>query len=145
MLLLFMLAVGAAVAQHNFYTYLNDQIVDDVAISQAWAIRVGNGFAFLFKTTLVAAIAIAFCQRFWYSVRQKAVRIGSLDAMFSVLGDPLQFLNRDLLSKTKLLCAVAAVAWVVPISAIFSPGALTGRTLVVSLNGSHLLCFHRRQ
>ena len=52
--------------------------------------------------------------------------MGAIDVMFKILGDPLQFLNVDLIFKTKLLFLFAILSYIVPIATILSPGALTG-------------------
>jgi len=131
-----LLAVLAAIGHHLFYVYLDGKQVSQVKIPQAWVIRVGTAFAYLFKASLVAAVGIAFCQRFWYSARRSSLQIRSLDAMFGVLINPLKFFNADLLLRTKVLFIMAVIAWILPIAAIFSPGAMTGfhrvRSVVIS-------------
>jgi|SRR5271163_222859 len=93
-----------------------------------------------FKASLVAAVAIAFWQRFWYSARRTALQIQSLDAMFGVLVNPLKFFNADLILRTKVLFIMAVIAWILPIAAIFSPGAMTGIHPLRSLfNGSNFV------
>jgi hypothetical protein len=126
MILFFAVGVLAAVSQHIFYDYLNGKQSENVPIRQSWAIQVGNGLAFLFKTSLVAAVGVAYCQRFWFSVRQKAISIRTIDAIFGILQNPTHFVNKELVLKLKLLSLLAAICWLLPISAIFSPGALTG-------------------
>lgn len=133
MLLLFIAAIVAAIGHHCFYTWLDGREVDTVAISQAWIVRVGNTFAFVFKGVLVAGVGIAFCQRFWFAVRRESIRVNSLDAMFGVLGNPINFFNKDLLLKTKVLFIIAVVCWLLPLSAIFAPGALTSTPIIILL------------
>ena len=87
MSLLLFLALCAAVGQHRWYNYLDDRAVHQVPIDQSWAIRVGTALAFLFKATAAAAVGIAFCQGFWFSVRRNAFRVNSLDAMFRRFDD----------------------------------------------------------
>lgn len=130
MVCLLVLAAATAIGQHCFYNYLNLKQVANVAIPQTWVIRVGNGFAFLFKSLLVAAIGIAFYQRFWYSSQRVALQLKSVDAIFGVLKDPFKFFNVDLVLRTKVLFILALIAWILPITAIFAPGALTGLTPV---------------
>jgi hypothetical protein len=126
MLLLLALATATAVGQHFFYNYLNLKQVANVGIPQTWVIRVGNGFAFLFKALLVAAVGIAFYQRFWYSSSRVSLQLKSVDAIFGVLKDPFNFFNADLVLRTKVLFILALIAWALPITAIFAPGALFG-------------------
>ena len=124
--LLFLAAV-TAFSQHSYYNYLNNREINQVPFSQSWATRIGNAFAFLFKTCLVSEVGVAFCQGFWHVVRRRAIRLGGLDAMFGVLKDPLKFTNTDLVLRGKTLFVLAVISWILPITAILSPGALTGQ------------------
>lgn len=126
MLGLLLLALFAAIGHHLFYLYLDNREIDEAGIPQTWAIRIGNAFAYLFKTALVAALAVAYAQGFWFFVRRKSFAISSLDHYFGVLSNPLLFLKADLLRNTSLLFGLAAVSWLLPISAVFAPGTLTG-------------------
>jgi len=123
---LLLLAVLVAVGHHLFYVYLDGRELNEVVLPQTWVIRVGNAFAFLFKLSLVSAIGVAYAQGFWFFVRRKDIEIRSLDAMFGVLYNPALFLNLDLFYKTTWLSGLAAISWILPITAVFSPGALTG-------------------
>jgi len=134
MLGLLVLALFAAIGHHLFYSFLDNCEIDKAAIPQTWAIRIGNAFAYLFKTVLVAAVAKAYAQGFWFFVRRKSFEIGSLDNFFGILYNPLLFYNADFLQKTTLLFGLAAVSWLLPISAVFAPGSLTGRYLAIRIS-----------
>src|SRR5438477_4415400 len=121
------IGVGTAV-EHFFYHYLDGKAVDNLSISQTWVIRVGTACEFLFKSVLVASVGTAFAQEFWFIIRRKALDINCIDKVFSVLRNPLSFFSTSFISKTPLLFVTAIVCWYIPISAIFSPGALTGTT-----------------
>lgn len=124
MLGLLAIAIATAAGHHAFYDYLDGREVNHVSVSQSWVIRIGTAFAFLFKASLVPAIGVAFCQGFWYAVRRN--RVAGLDAMFGVLQNPFNLFDGDLLFRNKRLVVLALICWLLPISAIFSPGALTG-------------------
>lgn len=126
-----LLSIGllTAIGHHRFYSYLNNRQVED-SVPQAWAIRIGNAFAYLFKTALVASVAVAYAQGFWFFVRRKSLAIGSLDKYFGVLYNPLSFFNTDLLQQTTLLFGLAMVSWLLPLAAVLSPGTLTGYSLL---------------
>jgi hypothetical protein len=119
-------AAGVAVGQHFFYNYLNDSAVQLVPVPQTWVVRLGTAFAFAFKTLLVGAVGIIYAQVLYFIVQRTAVRLDSLEALFGVLNNPLLFLNRDLIQRTTLLFGIAVVSWLVPLSAVVAPGALTG-------------------
>jgi hypothetical protein len=121
-----LLACLTAIGHHLFYVYLDFKQVSEVPIPQSWVIRIGTAFAFLFKASLVPAVGIEFYQRFWYSAKRSALEVASLDAMVGVLGNPLNFLNPELLLKTKALFVMAVIVWILPLAAIFAPGAMTG-------------------
>src|SRR5271170_729116 len=125
MLCLLFLGLLTAVGHHLFYLSLEDREIEEAAVTQNWVIRIGNTFAYLFKTWLSSAVALAYAQGFWYFVRRRSFEIGLLDRLFGVLYNPLSFLSKDLFQKTFLLCGLAAVAWLLPLSAVFAPGALT--------------------
>ena len=129
MLVLLTTGLLAAIGHHRFYSYLNNRPIEG-SVPQTWAIRVGNAFAYLFKTTLVAAVAIAYAQGFWFFVRRQSLEIGSVDKYFGVLSNPLSFFNRDLLLRTSLLFGLAMASWLLPLTAVFVPGTLTGYFLL---------------
>jgi hypothetical protein len=112
-------AALSALGQHTFYNYLHNReiSINQAPFSQSWAIRV-------------------FCHAFWHVVRQKAIRLGGLEAMFGVLNDPLKFTNRDLLFQAKTLFVLAVISWVLPIAAILSRGALTGMIPTALISGA---------
>jgi hypothetical protein len=101
MIFLFIVGVLAAVGQHCFYSYLNGREVDEFVITQTWVIRIGIAFGYLFNYAVIAAVGIAFCHRFWFSVRRGAFSVGAIDSIFNVLDDPLQFSISTLFSKRK--------------------------------------------
>jgi hypothetical protein len=123
---LLLVGILSAICHHLFYSYLNNEAVDEAAVGQIWAIRIGTALAYLFKTVLVAAIAVIYVQGFWFIVSRNSFEIGSLDNFFSLLTNPLLFYNRSLYEKASLLFALAIVSWLLPISALFAPGSLTG-------------------
>jgi hypothetical protein len=132
MFILLLIAILVAGGQHFYYNYLNGRSVNNVPVSQSWIIRGGTAFAFLFKTCLTMAVGVSFCQSFWFLIRRTTLEVGSLDAIFVLLQSPLSFFVGDLWVRAKLLLLVALIAWLVPISAVLSPGALTGSTFANS-------------
>jgi hypothetical protein len=129
LLLMFsMLLIGTltAIGHAQVYQFLDGRSIEEVPISQAWIIRAGIGFAFLFKTVLVVAVGTVFCQVFWFMIRRDALQVGTIDACFGVLQNPLHVFNRELWKKRLALIILATIAWCIPLAAIFSPGTLTG-------------------
>lgn len=125
MIILLLLGILTALAQHFFFSYVSGRQPQEFIIPQDWVIRIGTALAFLFKTSLVAIVGIVFCQRSWFSFQQQAISVGGIDAIFGILRDPLKFFVKDLL-KVKVVLLLALISWLLPLSAIFSTASLTG-------------------
>src|SRR5438046_665100 len=87
----------------NHQLLSDDHQPQQVTIEQIEVIRIGTALAFLFKTSLVASIGIAFCQRSWFSFQRDAISVDGIDAIFGILRDPLKFFVADMLVRTKVL------------------------------------------
>ncbi|CBF83110.1 hypothetical protein AN3244.2 [Aspergillus nidulans FGSC A4] len=114
-----MLSVG-----HHFYYRSFDQTLVDSRNQQAWAIRIGTGFAFLVKSCLVSAVGVAAVQETWATLRRKSVKLSGIDSMFAVLDSPLAFFTPDLWLYAKTLTALAIISWLIPLTAIITPSTL---------------------
>jgi hypothetical protein len=125
---LLLLGIVSATCHHLFYTSLNNRAVDEGVIDQTWAIRIGTGLAYVFKTALVATITIVYAQAFWFVVRGNLFEIGSIDNFFGLLTNPLLFYSKGFFGRAGLLFALAMVAWLLPISTLIAPAALTSTT-----------------
>lgn len=106
----FLSGVLLIVGHHVYYNSLNGTPVKS-ATQQTWAIRIGTGLAFLIKALFVAAIGIAVAQQAWSTLRRKGVSLRGIDAMFSVLGNPIAFLVPDMWIGAKTLTLLAIVSW----------------------------------
>jgi hypothetical protein len=110
MVVLYLCGLALSVGHHLYYNSLDNTLVKS-AEQQTWAIRIGTGFAFVVKTLLVAAIGIAAVQQIWATLRRKSVNLRGIDAMFSVLSDPLTFFVPDMWMCAKTLTLLAIVSW----------------------------------
>jgi hypothetical protein len=126
-----LLAAGtiAALGQDLFYSRVKGKHVDDVSISQDWVIRIGTTLGFIFQTVLVAAIGEAYRHRFWFGIRRKPLSIKALDTIGGLTLNPLNFFNKEIWKKTKLLLIIASFNYLIPVAMVFSPGALTGNLI----------------
>lgn len=125
MVILWVGALATALGQHFFYISIDGSEIHS-GLSQAWVVRLGVAFGFIFKTLLVGAVSVIYAQALWFWVQRRAIRVESLDAIFGVLNNPTLFFNRELIQKTPFLFSVALISWTIPISAVIAPGALTG-------------------
>ncbi|CAN9173861.1 unnamed protein product [Alternaria alternata] len=140
MLSLFIAGIALAVGHHCYYRSLAGTKVmpTDIAASawdidrQEWKIRFGTAFAFLAKTCLATSIAIAYTQHIWATCREKAYSISGLDAMFNATSDVLAFASADLTLRSKVAALLAALVWLLPLSALITPATLTIVPVLVS-------------
>lgn len=120
---LFLLGLGAAIGHHFFLHSLNDTKVND----QVWINRLSLALAFVVKASLAAAVAIAYAQKLWYSLYRvpNGVSVNGIDALFTVLESPLQFGVWDMWRSAPIAAIMALVIWLLPLTALVSPTALT--------------------
>jgi hypothetical protein len=76
-------------------------------------IWVGTGLNNLTLFLLNSANGIALTQAIWFTVRRRALTVGSLDNLFGLLTDFNGFVNLELLKKAKLTIALAFIFWYV--------------------------------
>jgi hypothetical protein len=107
---LYLCGLLLSVGHHLYYNRLDNTLVKSVE-QQTWAIRIGTGFAFVVKTLFVAAIGIAAVQQIWTTLRRKSVNLRGIDAMFSVLNNPMAFLVPDMWICAKTLTLLATISW----------------------------------
>jgi hypothetical protein len=119
MLGLLVSGVGLALGHYFYYESLDGTIVippksrydlDD----QEWHARFGTALAFWVKTCFAAAVAIAYKQSAWLSMRSKAHSISGLDSMFSGTTDILAYFSLDFMLHAKVAALIAGVTWYVP-------------------------------
>ena len=104
------LGVGFALAHHSFYNSRDGTSVVDT-IQQEWYIRVGTYFAYLVTFALGVAIATAYTQQFWYSVRARSVTVEEVDSLFVFLVNVMPFLDIRLWRGNLMLVFIAAIKW----------------------------------
>ncbi|OQE22468.1 hypothetical protein PENSTE_c010G08634 [Penicillium steckii] len=121
---LFLCGLSFSVGHHVYYKSLDDTLVKSTE-EQTWALRIGTGFAFVVKTLLVAAIGIAAVQQIWATLRRKSVNLRGIDAMFSILNDPLAFFAPDMWLCAKTLTLLAIISWLIPLTALITPATLS--------------------
>ncbi|KAJ7822708.1 hypothetical protein B0H13DRAFT_2291391 [Mycena leptocephala] len=90
---------------------------------------VGTVFIFLVKLCLSQSISKAFDQRLWHTVRRSALKLGGLDALFSVLNDPMALLDFEMVWHAKIAAVLAFLAWTGPFGVIPVPGSLTVQSI----------------
>lgn len=117
MLSLFLGGIALAVGHHCYYQSLSgSEVLPSIDTlfawdtnRQEWKIRFGIAFAFLEKTSLATAIAIAYTQYLWATCRKKAYSISGLDAMFSAPLDVFAFASSELILRAIVGALLAAL------------------------------------
>ncbi|OCL03432.1 hypothetical protein AOQ84DRAFT_419192 [Glonium stellatum] len=115
------LGISVALVHHFFYNYMDKQVVGE---NQQWVTRAGTAAAFIVKLSLATATSIAYIQWLWFRLKTGHSTIEQLDSMFAVLGNAWEFLNLRFWLSRPLLTLSAAVTWLLPLSAIITPGTI---------------------
>ncbi len=110
MIFCFTLGLVFAVGHHLYYRWLDGQVVGDLN-RQQWSLRIGNFFAVATSTMLKLAMANACLQYIWLRLRQKAHKLETIDAAFSMTGDVLPFFHADLWRKMYIGVILAILIW----------------------------------
>jgi hypothetical protein len=127
MLMWIFLGILVGLGHHFGYQSLHEQ--PQAVISQTWIHNIGTGAAFLVKSSFTLSILIALQEVLWFSFRQRAMTISLLDKLFTLTSNPLCF-GPSTFMNAPLVTGLAAFAWIIPLSAILSPGSLTVASLV---------------
>lgn len=104
------LGVGFALGHHFFYNSRDGTSVGNTT-QQEWYIRVGTYFAYLVTFTLGVAIATAYTQQFWYSLRSRSVTVEEVDSLFAFLVNVTPFLDIRLWRGNFMLVFIAGIKW----------------------------------
>ncbi|RTE76954.1 hypothetical protein BHE90_008576 [Fusarium euwallaceae] len=130
MLGLLALGILSALGHHLLYSYLDNKpvrtLVDGAPRwkTQDWITRYGLALAFITKTILAASVAVAYKQRIWTNLRQKAYTVSGINAMYDATTDILSFASLEFVWKAKLATILAALTWTIPLSALVTPSSL---------------------
>lgn len=125
MIVLLLLGIAGGVAHLVYYHSLDGRSVASQSISQEWAIRIGTGLAFLTKTVWTVAVLTAQSQQAWTTMDRKPLAATTVDAMILAPTNFTKFRHISLIKHAKTATLLAAIAWCIPLSAIFTPATLT--------------------
>ncbi|EXJ76753.1 uncharacterized protein A1O5_01261 [Cladophialophora psammophila CBS 110553] len=124
MVLSFIAAIVSAIVHHILYSSLNGRSVT-YDFEQQLVTSAGTALAFFVKVLLAVSSALAFTQCLWFSLRSRSVKIRTMDSIFGVLGNPLEFLDLRFWLGHPVLFLTAATTWLIPLSAIFTPATIS--------------------
>lgn len=126
---LLLLGLVSAAAHHVFYQQLHGKTVGDED-QQRRVFWIGSSLGFLAKVSFTAVLAISRTQWVWATLRKKSMTLGGIDALFGVSSDPTFFANLNMLRRAKFATLMAIMMWVLPLTAILSPGTISVKTML---------------
>jgi hypothetical protein len=118
-----------AIGNYCFFVFLSGrQVGRDWKLSdrlpQSMVSAISTAFVFLFRSFLVASLGIAFTQRIWRLFRIKPLTASTIDLLYTILRNPVNFLYPQVIRSAKIEYAFATLIWIIPLATIFPPGAL---------------------
>ncbi|KAJ6552729.1 hypothetical protein B0H19DRAFT_1295024 [Mycena capillaripes] len=142
-LLAWLVALGLASGHHGFYASLNNRVVPSdsgesaslLLHSQTSASAIGTTFAFLVSAALGVSAGTAFLQCAWKLVRQRALTVSGLDALWSSPHNVLAFFSFDFWRSARGIVLISALAWAFPLVVTFAPGTLTVQSRSGTVSG----------
>ena len=141
MILSWLSGMALAIGHHFFYARLDRARVDETYTSQLWTVRIATGMAFLVKTLFVISAGVAYTQHQWLTTRSKSFKIRQIDAMSSILANPLGFCETRAWVRFPALSLLAGITWSV------NETFLLRLTLILFMEGYFLLqqLLHRQR
>jgi hypothetical protein len=121
--LLFLVGVATAIGHHVYLSSLNGKPTDN----QIWTQRYSLALAFVAKTALTAAIASAWQQTLWNSLRhtRRGISISGIDSLMGLLGEPFGFLKWEIWRSAFPAMILGGFIWLSPLVNIVTPTSLS--------------------
>ncbi|KAF4631466.1 hypothetical protein G7Y89_g6667 [Cudoniella acicularis] len=117
---LLLAGLGFAMIHHFYYASLEGtEALPSTGLrgwntgSQEWKVRYGTALAFVSKTTIAAAISLAYEEHLWKTLQKKAITIKGLDAAFLAFNNIVSLFNFEYIRNVKLGFALALLSWTV--------------------------------
>ena len=107
-----LVGLGIAVGHHFYFQYLDGRLAPNHGISSQQVVKqVGNAFVFLALACFRASIVIAYYQYIWTIFKRKALKISSIDKVFSLPSRLLSFFSFQLIGEAPFALVLGAVPW----------------------------------
>ncbi|KAH7319312.1 hypothetical protein BKA65DRAFT_99153 [Rhexocercosporidium sp. MPI-PUGE-AT-0058] len=121
------LALAIAIAHLLLFRYLDGREADgpNRVAPQAYIATASNILANAFGFALRASLAVAFCQYLWLLFRAQAMKVSTIELLYSIRTNPLQLCRGAVLRAAPTLCALATIMWLSQVASSFPPGAIT--------------------
>jgi hypothetical protein len=92
-------------------------------LPQSWTTTISLALNTFFKALLLGSTSICSIQYLWRVLRSEPLPVSTIEGLFQLRRDPLQLFHRRIFLSWSSL--IAMYAWLVPLAAIYPPGALT--------------------
>jgi hypothetical protein len=107
-----LIGLGIAVGHHFYFQHLDGHLAPDDGVSSQQVVKqVGNAFVFLALACFRASIAMAYSQYIWTIFRRNALKISSIDKVFSLPSRLLSFFSLQLVRDAPFALVLGAVPW----------------------------------
>ncbi|KAH8597659.1 hypothetical protein B0O99DRAFT_508321 [Bisporella sp. PMI_857] len=123
----YIFALALAVAHLLIFQYLDGKEADglNAIFPQTYVSTTSNIIANVFGFSLRAALAVAFVQYLWYLLRAEAMKVSTIELLFSIRSNLFVFFQPAALRATPVLFMLALLMWLSQIVISFPPGAIT--------------------
>jgi hypothetical protein len=134
MLLVLAAGISLAMGHHFFYKSLNHEDTSSRTVglggldghlsAQQFNLAVGAMFAFLFKSCLGVAVAIAHDQAAWFTIRSQPTKVEIVDGLLEPRSNIFALLRWELWRADACSMFLALIYWLLPIAALVAPATL---------------------
>ena len=107
-----------------FFRVLDGRPTDTTIVSQGLQTAIANILAIVVEMSLLSGIAVAYNQSIWRLFRRKHLKAATIDKLMTLSAEPWNLVRNGLYKKAPLEWLLACSSVLVPIAAIFPPGAL---------------------
>lgn len=94
-------------------------------IPQSYVSTISNVLANSFGFALRAALAIAFCQYLWHLLRVSAMKVSTIELLFTIRTNLFMVFRLAVIRAAPVLFLIALVMWGSQVATSFPPGAIT--------------------
>jgi hypothetical protein len=120
------LAGSFAAVHYAFFRLIDGKEVSGVfSLRQSQVSTISLLLVTGFRSAIIAVIGTCFTQYLWHLLRVNCFRIGLIEDLFQLRSSPLVLTNPSIFRRAPILCLAATLSWLVPLSTIYPPGALT--------------------
>lgn len=118
-------ALLSAISHYIFFDQLHGSIANSeiARISQSYATAISLLLVTLFRASLLGCVGVCSAQYLWRVLRGKPIAVSTVESLFQMRHNPLELFNHRVILTGSFL--LAAFTWIVPLAAIYPPGAMT--------------------